>query len=260
MIVVPADGRRDPRDDRALLAAHVAGDPHAFGELVARHRDRLWAVALRTANSPEDAEDAVQDALVSAHRNAASYRGDAAVTTWLHRIVVNAALDRLRRNAVRPTSPWPEDERGLPSHPGHAESSVTAIVVQDALAQLPPDQRAALVLVDLQGFSVEETGRILDCAPGTVKSRCFRARARLAVLLAPALGREGDPPGGATPVGGPAQASEQNPQRNQEPTGAVPSDGSPGTGATGSPGTAGTARAAGTDGGDETHGTSGGRA
>src|SRR3954463_15087046 len=90
--------------DQDLLALHAAGDPDAFGELVRRHRDRLWAVALRTLGDREEAADAVQEALVSAFRAAGrgAFRGDAAVTTWLHRIVVNACLDRVRRRAARP--------------------------------------------------------------------------------------------------------------------------------------------------------------
>src|SRR5437763_16512959 len=97
-------------DDRALLARHVDGEGDAFGELVRRHRDRMWAVALRTLGNPEDAADAVQNACLSAFRNAASYRGDAAVTTWLHRIVVNACLDLVRRRKVRATDPLPDDD------------------------------------------------------------------------------------------------------------------------------------------------------
>src|SRR3954471_11420069 len=96
-------------DDRTLLARHLSGDAGAFGLLVERHRDRLWRVALRTLGNPEDAADAVQDALLSAYRAAASYRGDAAVTTWLHRIVVNACLDLARRRASRPTTVLTED-------------------------------------------------------------------------------------------------------------------------------------------------------
>ena len=72
-----------------------------------RHRDRLWAVALRTLGNPDDAADALQDALLSAYRGAAGFRGNSAVTTWLHRIVVNACLDLARRKAVRPTQPLP---------------------------------------------------------------------------------------------------------------------------------------------------------
>ena len=85
--------------DQDLLALHVEGDPDAFGEIVRRHRDRLWAVALRTLGDREEAADAVQDALVSAYRAAHTFRGQSAVTTWLHRITVNACLDRARKAA-----------------------------------------------------------------------------------------------------------------------------------------------------------------
>ncbi|MGH8824766.1 MAG: sigma factor, partial [Jiangellaceae bacterium] len=71
-------------DDATLLQRHVEGDPDAFGELVRRHRDRLWAVALRTLGNPDDAADALQDALVNAFRRAGSFRAESAVTTWLH--------------------------------------------------------------------------------------------------------------------------------------------------------------------------------
>jgi RNA polymerase sigma-70 factor, ECF subfamily len=203
-------------DDRALVAAHLAGDPEAFGTLFSRHRDRLWAVALRTTGDPEEAADALQDAMVAAFRRADSYRGDAAVTTWLHRIVVNACLDRLRRRKVRAADPLPDDvdERGATlaaGAPGILASGSHGDTVDDpaevvtrrerhdavlaALATLPAEQRAALVLVDMQGYSVEETAQILDCAPGTVKSRCSRGRARLAPVLADlAPGNRPDPP------------------------------------------------------------------
>jgi RNA polymerase sigma-70 factor, ECF subfamily len=171
-------------DDRALLAAHVRGDPEAFSELVRRHQNRLWAVAVRTTGNREDAADAVQEALVSAYRNAASYRGDAAVTTWLHRIVVNACLDMIRRRTARPAVPLPDDADRIPAQGDAIAASETTLAIQGALATLPPEQRAALILVDIQGFSVDDAARMLDCAPGTVKSRCFRGRARLAPLLA----------------------------------------------------------------------------
>ncbi len=170
---------RDPRDDAALLRAHAAGDPTAFTEIVRRHRDRLWAVALRTLGDREEAADALQDALLSAYRAAAGFRGDSAVTTWLHRIVVNACLDRARRRQARRTVPLPE----LDPLPTPAVDSDTALAVRDALARLPAEQRAALVLVDLQGYPVAEAASILGVAEGTVKSRCSRGRARLAVLL-----------------------------------------------------------------------------
>jgi RNA polymerase sigma-70 factor (ECF subfamily) len=194
----PDEARPEP-DDRALLHAHVAGDPEAFGELFARHRDRLWAVALRTTGDPDEAADALQDAVVSAFRRADSYRGDAAVTTWLHRIVVNACLDRLRRRSARRTQALPEDlgERS-PSDATASTVPPSAAVVDPAdlavdaerraavlaaLDTLTPDQRAAVVLVDLEGCSVDEAAGLLGCAPGTVKSRCSRGRAKLLPLL-----------------------------------------------------------------------------
>jgi RNA polymerase sigma-70 factor, ECF subfamily len=172
-------GIRDARDDAALLRAHATGDPDAFSEVVRRHRDRLWAVALRTLGDREEAADALQDALLSAYRAADRFRGDAAVTTWLHRIVVNACLDRIRRRQARPTVPLPE----VDITPAPAVDRETAIVVREALAQLPAEQRAALVLVDVQGYAVADAAEILGVAEGTIKSRCARGRARLALLL-----------------------------------------------------------------------------
>lgn len=209
-----AGGRRSDAD---LLQAHVAGDPNAFAELFVRHRDRLWAVALRTLTDREEAADALQDALLSAHRAAGRFRGDSAVTTWLHRIVVNACLDRLRRRRAHPTVPLsdgqptdPEAPRG----PGGREPAApavdhdTVLTVRQALAQLPVDQRTAIVLVDLQGYPVAEVAAMLEVAEGTVKSRCSRGRTRLAVLL------------GHLRTGG-----------NLDPTGTVPSTSGPEGGA-----------------------------
>ncbi len=171
--------RQPPADDAALLRAHVAGDRDAFAELVRRHRDRLWAVALRTLGDREDAADALQEALISAYRSAHRFRGESAVTTWLHRIVVNACLDRVRRRTARPTVALADTEPA----PVAPVDSDTALDVRAALARLPVEQRTALVLVDVQGYSVVEAAAILEVAEGTVKSRCARGRARLAALL-----------------------------------------------------------------------------
>jgi RNA polymerase sigma-70 factor (ECF subfamily) len=197
--VNPGPAEHDVRDDSTLLAAHVAGDPLAFTELVRRHQARLWAVALRTLADREEAADALQDALLSAYRAASRFRGESAVTTWLHRIVVNACLDRARRRHSRPTVPLIE----VDPIPAPAPDRETALVVRAALAQLPVDQRAALVLVDLQGYPVAEAAAILGIAEGTVKSRCARGRARLAILLGHL--RPGGPP--AEPSAGPTEGT-----------------------------------------------------
>jgi RNA polymerase sigma-70 factor (ECF subfamily) len=171
-------------DDATLLRRHIDGDRDAFGELVLRHRDRLWAVALRTLGDREEAADALQDALLSAFRAAGSYRGDAQVTTWLHRIVVNACIDRTRRRASRPTTVL--DERTAAAVPDPRDDTATVDLRREllsALAALPVEQAAALVLVDVEGHSVQEAAAMLEVPIGTVKSRCARGRTRLAVSL-----------------------------------------------------------------------------
>ena len=179
----------------------AAGDPDAFGQLFLRHRDRLWAVAIRTLADPEEAADALQDAMISAFRRAGSFRGDSAVTTWLHRIVVNACLDRLRRKSARPAAGG-ADERTLDhlataqATPDPSPASDTSLDVQAALRTLPPDQQAALVLVDMLGYSVADAAEILGVSQGTVKSRCARGRARLLPRLAHLRRRPGQ---GAAP-------------------------------------------------------------
>jgi RNA polymerase sigma-70 factor, ECF subfamily len=165
--------------DAELLAAHVAGNRYAFEELFYRHHRQLHRVARLTSRSSEDAEDALQDAMLSAHRSAGSFRNDAAVSSWLYRIVVNACLDRLRRNKAHPTTAL-DDVYPITDRTAQVE---TAIAVQRALMRLPFEQRAAVVAVDMHGYSVADTARILDVAEGTVKSRCARARARLATIL-----------------------------------------------------------------------------
>jgi RNA polymerase sigma-70 factor, ECF subfamily len=190
--------------DAELLARHVAGDTEAFGQLFLRHRDRLWAVAVRTLSDPEEAADALQDAMISAFRRAGSFRGDSAVTTWLYRIVVNACLDRMRRKAARPATAG-ADERTLDSLAGsHAApdpslDSDTALDVMAALRLLPPEQQAALVLVDMLGYPVAEAASIVGVSDGTIKSRCARGRARLLPRLGHLRAAGPPPPSGRKP-------------------------------------------------------------
>ena len=188
------------RSDAELLRDHAAGDPTAFAELVRRHRDRLWALALRTLRDREEAADAVQEALLSAHRSAGAFRGDAAVSTWLHRVVLNACLDRLRRRASRPSVAMDLDDLPAGALAACDPAPETRWEVAEALARLPEDQRLALVLVDLEGRPVAEAAALLGVPVGTVKSRCHRGRLRLALSL-----------GHLRPAGNPAPAGDVAP-------------------------------------------------
>ena len=175
----------------ALLRAHVAGDPDAFDTLVRRHRDRLWAVALRTLGDREEAADAVQDALISAFRSADRFRGDSAVTTWLHRIVVNACLDRVRRRAGPPDRRAARRRTGRSRH-RHRHRARRARRALAAARRTARGDRAGRH----GGLFGRRRAAMLRVPVGTVKSRCARGRARLAVLLG--YLRNPDGPGGVS--------------------------------------------------------------
>ena len=230
--------------DGELLARHVAGDTAAFGLLVHRHRDRLWAVALRTLGDREEAADALQDALISAFRAAHTFQGRSAVTTWLHRIVVNACLDRARRAASHRTRPL-DEQPGLELALGQDEGADVSLERHElrrelalALDSLPVEQRAALVLVDMHGYPVAEAAQILNVPVGTVKSRCARGRARLLPRIAhlrsgPGIRGAQDTPaaqdtGVSRESGEPGRGSSTVPDSREtsenEPRGAAPPD------------------------------------
>ncbi|MFW0789959.1 RNA polymerase sigma factor SigM [Gordonia sp. CPCC 205333] len=174
----------DGRTDEQLLDAHIAGETGAFATLIERHQRRLLAIAYRTTNNPEDAHDALQDALLNAHCMAKHYRAEAKVISWLHRIVVNACLDRIRRNKSHRTIPIPEfDVLPLADPHDHTTDVDLAVSVGHALNLLPPDQRAAVVAVDVEGLPVNEAAARLGVPTGTIKSRCSRGRLKLAALL-----------------------------------------------------------------------------
>lgn len=168
------------RTDEQLLDAHVAGDPYAFETLFHRHRPNLARLARVTSSSAIDAEDALQDAMLAAHRNAARFRRDASVSSWLYRIVVNKCLDRRRRNRFHSAASLDDDVHSDGDPTGDID---TALAVERELKRLPEEQRAAVVAVDMEGYSVAEAAVLLGIPEGTVKSRCARARHKLARTL-----------------------------------------------------------------------------
>jgi RNA polymerase sigma-70 factor (ECF subfamily) len=173
-------------DDKQLLELHLSGDPNAFDQLFMRHKDRLWFVALRVTSNREDAADAVQEAMLNAYRKADTFRGDSAVSTWLHRITVNAALDRIAKRNKQPIISL-DDETNVvePTAPHDASfSQVEANVeITTALGQISEERRAVVVLVDLYGYPLADAANTLNIPVGTAKSRLFRGRGDLAKLL-----------------------------------------------------------------------------
>jgi len=190
-------------DDSRLLARLRAGDDAAYEELVRTYSPRLLAVARRIVGTDEDARDVIQDAFMNAFRSLKNFHGDARLSTWLHRIVVNSALMKLR---TRKRKPEESIEPLLPAFlaDGHyAEKfsawgeqadaalsrSETRELVRRRIDELPESFRTVLVLRDIEGLDTEETARVLDTTTNAVKIRLHRARAALRTLLAPHLGR-----------------------------------------------------------------------
>jgi RNA polymerase sigma-70 factor (ECF subfamily) len=184
--------------DEDLVRRFLSGDRAAFSVLVERHERRVYNLALRMTGREEDARDAAQDAFLTALRKLSSFRGEAAFTTWLHRVTVNACYDLLRKRQRQPLLdrgggdddlPRPEP----PPAPDHADDIVLSIDVQRALLQVPEDFRAAMILHDVQDLPQEEVAAILGIPVGTVKSRLHRGRIALAKALHVERERRGAP-------------------------------------------------------------------
>ncbi len=184
-------------EEHALVQRAVEGDRDAQEQLFVRYRSRLYRLALRLLHSKEDAEDAVQDALLSAYRNIGSFEGRSLFSTWLTRIVVNAALVRMRRQRARPElflqDVSPEEQVSMDAKcvdsrpdPEQAYASVeTRLLVEDALEELSPSIRGAFQMRELQDLSNSEAAEISGIALGAFKSRISRARSQLAERFSP---------------------------------------------------------------------------
>ncbi len=196
----------DEARDEDLVRRYLSGDRAAFAALVERHERRVYNLALRMTGREEDARDATQDALLTVLKKLSSFRGEAAFTTWLHRVTVNACYDLLRKRQRAPLLERGEDDLPAMEPPpaqDHADASNLSIDVQRALTRVPEDFRVVMILHDVQDLPQEEVAAILGIPVGTVKSRLHRGR----IALAQALGVR------------PAQAS------GERPAAAEPSDG-----------------------------------
>ena len=179
-------GNANPPDAELVEAAR-RDDQGAFAALVRRHERRVYHLALRMLGREEDARDAAQDAFISCYRNLHAFRGDAAFSTWLHRIAVNACYDALRkRREVLGIEEAPEP----PPSPDHGDAAAAAIDVRRALLLVPAEFRAVIVMHDLQDMGYDQIAEALDLPVGTVKSRLHRGRVALGRAL---TGEPADP-------------------------------------------------------------------
>jgi len=180
-------------EDTDLVRRAADGDSEAITELYRRHERRAYNLALRTLGNPWDAADVTQEAFIKAFRNLDSFKGEARFGTWLHRIVVNAAYDFLRRQRPEPMDSEILEDLSGPAGPAAVvatgrdgiDPAVDGLSdpLRDALMSLDEGFRFAVVLCDLLGFPYNEAAQILGVQEGTIKSRIFRAREALAVSL-----------------------------------------------------------------------------
>lgn len=187
-------------DEQELIEGMRAGDGHAFELLVRIYVGPMRAVALRLLQNPDDADEAVQEAFLNAYRNFDKFRGDARLGTWLHRIVVNVALQRLRKRKTRRRGETVDIDELMPrftetGYPEHfhapwsqtteelAERAETREQVREMIDKLPDNYRTVLILRDIEELGTAETAQLLELTPGTVKVRLHRARQALRNLL-----------------------------------------------------------------------------
>jgi RNA polymerase sigma-70 factor (ECF subfamily) len=192
-------GEEAVRDDAEVVAGLRAGDNRTFDALIRQHGGRLLSVARRILGNDEDAREAVQEAFVAAFRARQQFHGDARISTWLHRIAVNAALMRLRSKKRRPEDSIDDLLPSFQADGHHAEQfrswdepadvalsrRETASFVREAIDRLPESYRVVLLLRDIDGLSTEEAAKMLDITTNAVKIRLHRARMALRTLLAP---------------------------------------------------------------------------
>jgi len=197
---------REALNEPTLVRSGLKGDPEALDALFSRHTRTLYQTALRVLGNPEDAEDALQDGLLSAVRNLNRFEGRSQFSTWLTRIVINAALMRLRSQRVRPTVSIEQEDpeqrdltlgsRIPDARPGPEETYARKerfAILERGLETLPPALQSAVWLRDVEGLSTAEAARTLGLSEGTLKSQLHRARTRLSLLIRQGNGLRGEP-------------------------------------------------------------------
>jgi len=182
-------------DDRALVLSAREGDMEAFEELVARHRDKIYARAYSMMRNEEEAIDLSQEAWVKGWQRLAQFQGDSSFGTWMTRIVINLCLDALRKHKRQRTESMDaiEEESGsverqmpviTPNPTAGLERAELRQRIDTALHQLSNEHRTALVLHEFEEMEYKQIAKVMDCSIGTVMSRLFYARRKMAALLA----------------------------------------------------------------------------
>jgi len=176
---------RNTKDAPEVRSALAAGDMSGFRELYEAHRPRVYALCLRIARNPADAEDLAQEIFLVLHRKLATFRGEAAFSTWLYRLTVNHALLHLKKRRVR--SKYVSEPGDLPevadSRTDGRFGLVDRLTIDTAVGKLPAGYRSVFVLHDVEGFEHKEVAAILRCSSGTSRSQLHKARAKLRTLL-----------------------------------------------------------------------------
>ena len=177
-------------DERGLIEKAGRGDAYAFEQLMAAHESKMYAVALRMCGNREDAQDCLQEAMLRVYRALSGFKGQSSFSTWIYRITMNSCLDELRRRKSRTATSLdamlengfaPSDEGDTPEQSSLRSEQRRAL--EKAIAGLPEDMRAAIVLRDVQGCSYDEIADALSANVGTIKSRISRGREKLRAVL-----------------------------------------------------------------------------
>jgi len=185
--------------DGQTLSLAQAGDHRAFAQVYSIHKRRIYSLCLRMVGNPAEAEDLTQEAFLQLHRKIATFRGDSAFSTWLHRLAINVVLMHLRKKGLPVTS---LDEAMGPTHddgPGRSfgapdlslSGSIDRLALERAVADLPAGYRLIFILHDVEGYEHNEIAGMLDCSIGNSKSQLHKARLKLRDALHTSLQKEG---------------------------------------------------------------------
>jgi RNA polymerase sigma-70 factor, ECF subfamily len=187
--------------DAEILARAQAGDHHAFAQLYALHKRRIYSLCLRMVGNVAEAEDLTQEAFLQLHRKIATFRGDSAFSTWLHRLAINVVLMQLRKKGLSLISLDEAMEPNPEEGPGRSfgapdlmlAGTIDRLVLERAIADLPAGYRLIFILHDVEGFEHNEIATMLDCSIGNSKSQLHKARLKLRDALRAQSRQEAQP-------------------------------------------------------------------